>query len=83
VVRFVYGDELGQSAGQAKSAGELERLEHASAAVAVYLVEVCASCSWNHLIESFVIGRGAEDGERIPPPRRRRPAPGTESRTRT
>lgn len=58
IVRFVYGDELGQSAGQARSAGELERMDEVVDAVSVYLVEVCAACKWNHLIESFVIGLG-------------------------
>jgi hypothetical protein len=60
LVRFVYGDELGQSAGQAKSAGELERMDAAVSAVAVYLVEVCPDCKWNHLLESFVIGTGED-----------------------
>lgn len=58
VVRFVYGDELGVSAGQAKSVGELERMEASANAVAVYVVEVCPACRWNHLLESFVMGRG-------------------------
>ena len=72
IVRFVYGDELGQSAGQARSAGELERMDEAVNAVNVYLVEVCPACKWNHLIESFVIGLGRTDPASAAPPRRSR-----------
>lgn len=60
LVRFVYGDELGQSSGQAKSIGELELMDAAVRAVSVYVVEVCPACRWNHLLESFVIGMGDE-----------------------
>jgi hypothetical protein len=70
IVRFVYGDELGQSAGQARSAGELERMDESVDAVSVYLVEVCAACKWNHLIESFVIGQGT--AQQTAAPRRSR-----------
>lgn len=66
IVRFVYGDELGQSAGQARSAGELERMDEAVEAVSVYLVEVCPACKWNHLIESFVIGLGGAQQSAAP-----------------
>lgn len=66
IVRFVYGDELGQSAGQARSAGELERMDEVVDAVSVYLVEVCAACKWNHLIESFVIGLGTAQPTAVP-----------------
>lgn len=69
VVRFIYGDELGQSAGQARSARELEQMDEAVDAVSVYLVEVCLGCKWNHLIESFVIGQGTGTAH---PPRRSR-----------
>lgn len=60
LVRFVYGDELGPSSGQAKSVGELELMDTAVHAVSVYVVEVCPSCRWNHLLESFVMGMGGE-----------------------
>jgi hypothetical protein len=59
IVRFAYGDELGQSAGQAKTEREIERMEPAAQAVSVYVVEVCTGCKWNHLLQSFVIGQGA------------------------
>ena len=36
----------------------------------VYLVEVCRTCSWNHLVQSSVLGTGARPDR----PRRRRSA---------
>jgi hypothetical protein len=56
-VHYVYGDELGKSAGQAKSAAELAQLAHLHGEFDVYVVEVCADCGWNHLVRSFVLGR--------------------------
>jgi hypothetical protein len=61
-VRYVYGDSLGKSAGQAKSAVELALLAEAHDEFDVYIVEVCPDCHWNQLIRSFVLGRG-EDPE--------------------
>jgi hypothetical protein len=35
----------------------------------VYVVEVCRTCGWNHLVQSYVLGtRGLEDDRK---PRRR------------
>jgi hypothetical protein len=65
-VHFVYGDSLGQVAGQAKRVAELERMAQTEPAFRVYEVEVCSHCRWNHLIRSFVLGT---DG---PPARRTR-----------
>ena len=56
-VHYVYGDELGKSAGQAKSRDELAELAHRYEEFDVYVVEVCPDCGWNHLIRSFVLGR--------------------------
>lgn len=56
-VHYVYGDVLGKSSGQAKSFGELERMQDQFGEFGVYVVEVCRSCGWNHLIRSFVLGR--------------------------
>jgi hypothetical protein len=54
-VHYVYGDELGQVAGQAKSSGELRLLSNRFGRFSVYRVEVCTSCRWNHLARSFVL----------------------------
>jgi hypothetical protein len=34
----------------------------------VYLVEVCKSCHWNHLVHSFTLG----DGKERKPPRKQK-----------
>lgn len=73
LVRFIYGDELGQSSGQAKSIGELEQMDEVVHAVTVYVVEVCPACRWNQLRESFVMGKGGEAPK----------APASRSRART
>ena len=61
-VHYVYGDQLGQIAGQAKHPSELEALAQRFDGFRVYLVEVCEDCGWNHLLRTFVLGRaGAAD----------------------
>jgi hypothetical protein len=69
-VTYVYGDELGEASGRVRPTRELDRLEDVYAELAVYVVEVCESCSWNHLITSYVVGTG----ERQPVRRARRRA---------
>jgi Family of unknown function (DUF5318) len=56
-VNYIYGDELKQSAGQARSASELPMLATALREFQVYVVEVCRGCGWNHLIEQYLLGR--------------------------
>jgi len=56
LVHYVYGDALGKSAGQAKSVGELQRMDSELPEFTVYAVEVCPDCQWNHLARSFVLG---------------------------
>lgn len=57
LVHYVYGDELKQSAGQARKLAELPVLAMTLREFQVFVVEVCRSCSWNHLVERFVLGR--------------------------
>ena len=57
-VTYTFGDELGQSSGGARTSSELTDVAEAYAEIQVYVVEVCRSCEWNHLIQSFVIGHG-------------------------
>jgi hypothetical protein len=67
LVHYVYGDELKQSAGQARKLSELTVLAMTLREFQVFVVEVCRSCSWNHLISRFVLGRdglAAEDSLR-------------------
>jgi hypothetical protein len=56
-VYYVYGDQLGTTAGQAKHPAELEALVERVPEFRVYLVEVCTDCGWNHLVRTFVLGR--------------------------
>ncbi|WP_229399098.1 DUF5318 domain-containing protein [Micromonospora okii] len=66
-VHYIYGDELRQSAGQARSLSELPVLAMTLREFQVFVVEVCLGCGWNHLVEQFLLGRdglvgGTEDG---------------------
>jgi hypothetical protein len=57
LVHYVYGDELKQSAGQARSRTELPVLAMTFGEFQVYVVEVCRGCGWNHLVEQYLLGR--------------------------
>ncbi|MEV0153452.1 DUF5318 domain-containing protein [Micromonospora sp. NPDC050686] len=78
-VHYIYGDELKQSAGQARSRVELPVLAMTLREFQVFVVEVCPGCDWNHLVEQFLLGRdglagGVEDGPEDATPARRREA---------
>jgi len=63
-VHYIYGDELKQSAGQARTRAELTVLAMTLREFQVYVVEVCRSCDWNHLVEQYLLGRdGLSTGE--------------------
>lgn len=55
-VSWVFGDDLGSASGSARSAEEIDQLALTHDAFTVHVVEVCRSCSWNHLIESYEVG---------------------------
>src|SRR5262249_30342509 len=62
-VHYIYGDELKQSAGQARRRAELPVLAMTLREFNVYVVEVCRGCGWNHLVEQYLLGRdGLDDG---------------------
>ncbi len=61
LVHYIYGDELKQSAGQARKLAELSVLAMTLREFQVFVVEVCRSCAWNHLAEQYVLGRDALD----------------------
>jgi hypothetical protein len=71
-VTYVYGDELGRYEGRVKRGPELDEMAMEYAEFQVYVVEVCQSCSWNHLASSYVLGTGE------PTPRRTRRARASE-----
>jgi hypothetical protein len=68
ILSYVFGDELGQFSGRIKARSEIEIMAHEHGEIRVYVVEVCRSCAWNHLVESYVVG----DGVPRKPPRRQR-----------
>jgi hypothetical protein len=59
LVHYIYGDELKHSAGQARKLAELPVLAMTLREFQVFVVEVCQSCAWNHLIEQYMLGRDA------------------------
>jgi hypothetical protein len=67
-VSWVYGDELKHAAGSARAPEELSRMAASFEEFTVYVVEVCRTCSWNHLVQSYVLGTGGVDTRK---PRRR------------
>jgi len=56
LVSWVYGDELKHAAGSARTLDELNRMAMLFEEFSVYVVEVCRTCSWNHLVQSYVLG---------------------------
>ena len=56
LVSWVFGDHLGAVSGSARSAEELVLLATRFTEFAVHVVEVCRTCSWNHLVKSYVLG---------------------------
>lgn len=61
LVHYIYGDELKNSAGQARKLAELPVLAMTLREFQVFVVEICLSCSWNHLTEQFLLGRDLID----------------------
>ncbi len=64
LVSWVYGDELKHAAGSARTADELNRMATLYEEFSVYVVEVCRTCSWNHLVQSYVLGTGGVGSRR-------------------
>lgn len=57
-VTYVYGDQLGHIAGSAIDPARLPSMAHEYGEFRVYVVEVCTTCHWNHLVTSYVLGDG-------------------------
>ena len=58
------GDHLGAASGSARTAEELVILASRFQEFSVHVVEVCRTCSWNHLVKSYVLGARALQGQR-------------------
>lgn len=57
-VAWVFGDDLKHASGSARAPEELERMAATFREFTVHVVEVCRTCSWNHLVQSYVLGTG-------------------------
>ncbi len=56
LVSWVFGEHLGAVSGSARSAEELVVLASRHSEFSVHVVEVCRTCSWNHLVKSYMLG---------------------------
>ncbi|TDD02881.1 hypothetical protein E1181_21635 [Saccharopolyspora terrae] len=62
-VSWVFGDALKHASGSARKPEELDRMANLFEEFNVYVVEVCRTCNWNHLVLSYVLGtNGLNDG---------------------
>ncbi|HHX84916.1 MAG TPA: DUF5318 domain-containing protein [Actinomycetales bacterium] len=64
-VSWVFGDDLGPASGSARGEEEITQLALTHDAFTVHVVEVCRSCSWNHLVESYEVGLPEGSGRRV------------------
>lgn len=58
LVTYAFGDRLPSSGRCITAKGELTKLAKGRRRLACYVVEVCPSCSWNHLARTFLLGQG-------------------------
>ena len=59
-VTYVFGDELNRISGHVVwTVEELEELSARHRTFTAYVVECCLVCGWNHLVESYLMGRDA------------------------
>ena len=66
LVSYVFGPRMPAHGRCVTTKAEMQRLARAGDELACYVVEVCPSCSWNHLARTFLV---------TPPASRRRSAP--------
>jgi hypothetical protein len=62
LVSYVFGAGLPPFGRCISSKDELAKLKRRPADMACYVVEVCPSCSWNHLARVFPVGRARATG---------------------
>jgi hypothetical protein len=55
-VTYIYADALKESSGAARNPKDVERFARDFGPIAVYVVEVCRECGWNHLVTSYRAG---------------------------
>ncbi|GAA2822196.1 DUF5318 domain-containing protein [Saccharopolyspora taberi] len=64
LVSWIFGDELKHASGSARTPEELARMATLFEEFNVHVVEVCRTCSWNHLVQSYVLGSGGLNNHR-------------------
>jgi len=58
LVTYVFGDDLARLSGHCVwTREELADLSRAHRSFTAYVVECCLVCGWNHLVESYLLGR--------------------------
>ena len=60
LVTYVFGSKLPPSGRCILSAKELAKLDRGRTELAAYVVEVCRTCNWNHLLQSFPVGNRSQ-----------------------
>lgn len=58
-VSYVFGPRMPPSGKVVENARQMAKLAGRTTELACYVVEVCPSCSWNHLARMFPVGGGA------------------------
>lgn len=58
-VTYVFGPRLPSHGRCVTTAKEISQLNRRPEALAAYVVEVCPSCSWHHLVQTFPLGKPA------------------------
>jgi hypothetical protein len=56
LVTYAFGARLPASGRCITAKGELAKLAKGRSQLSCYVVEVCPSCSWNHLARTFLLG---------------------------
>jgi hypothetical protein len=56
LVSYVFGPRLPASGKCVSTRGEMAKLGRGERDLSCYVVEVCPSCSWNHLAKTFALG---------------------------
>jgi hypothetical protein len=56
LVSYVFGSRLPPSGKCVTTKAELARMTRLRASVACYVVEVCPTCAWNHLAQTYALG---------------------------
>jgi hypothetical protein len=59
LVTYAFGPRLPAHGRCITAKGELAKLDRQAGPFACYVVEVCPTCAWNHLAQTYLIGRAS------------------------